>query len=762
MKKNLLLLLSCIITISGFTQKNFWKPVNESQALTYAKGTDLFAGKFKPSTYQLFSLNENSLVETLKLVPAKANTLIENSSFIIAVPVADGSFEHFRVAESPVMQPNLQAKYPSIRTYAGVGIEDASDAIYFDHTPLGFHAMIISPEKNTVYINPLSVENNLYVVFDRSNMAQENQVFDCKLDKILNSNIQGTEKSFTTGDANLRTYRFAVATGGEFSQLCLTGSETTDAQKKASVLSVLTTDLVRTDGIFETDFGVHLNYVDNEDTIIFLNGSTDPFLSSSSGYSSGVWNTQAQNALDKYINSANYDIGHLLMGYSTGGNAGCIGCVCNKSNKGSGVTGFTTHLTTDPFIVDFWDHEIGHQFGANHTFDYSYEGTIAQMEPGSGSTIMGYAGTTGQYDIQPHSDPYFHAVSIQQIDAYITSGTGASCAVVTATGNSVPTVNAGKDYIIPKSTPFTLKATGKDANTKDSLTYCWEQYDVVTSNSSSSVIPSPTSTKGPVFRSRTPVKSPNRTFPVLSSILNGSNNNKWEVLPSVSRTLNFRVTIRDNHVGSGSTNTDDMVVTVDGNSGPFKVTSPNTNVSWVAGSQHTITWNVANSNVAPVNCAKVNVRLSLDGGKTFPIALKSSIANNGSTNVVLPSNTTTKARIKIVAVGNIFFDISDANFSITAAKPENSIANNIATVSQMISVKPNPTSTYTNVIFNTPMKNCTITLTDADGKILLNKTTAAVSKGSMEKVDVGRFSKGVYFITVSSGSEKQTEKIIIN
>ena len=760
MKKILLVCISLFFTAGLFSQNNFWKTVKINEASAFTKGQQLFPGVFKPSVYKLFSLDETTLSVVLKQARIQA---VSKSNFIITVPVANGSIEHFRVTELPVMQPKLQAKYPNIRTYVGQGIEDASSIIHFDFTPLGFHAIIISPEKSTVYINPVSTAKQLYVVFDRSNNAQEKQVFDCNLDKILHSNVQGIDKPFAAGNGNLKTYRFAVASGGEFSKLCLNGTEITNAQKKASILSVLVTDLVRTNAIFETDLGIHLNYVDDEDTIIFLDGKTDPFQSSALGYYNGNWNTQSQSALDTYIGSNNYDIGHLLMGYPTGGNAGCIGCVCNNSLKGSGATGFTTDLTTDPFIVDFWDHEIGHQFGANHTFDYSYEGTIAQMEPGSASTIMGYAGTTGSSDIQPHSDAYFHAVSIQQINAYITTGSGAACAVVTATANHVPIVKAGKDYTIPKSTPFALTANGSDDDASDSLTYCWEQYDVFKSNGTSNKFPDSNTKTGPVFRSFTSVTSDKRNFPVLNSVLDGTNKNKWEVLPAVSRTLNFRVTVRDNHPGGGSTNTDDMIVTVDGNSGPFKITNPNTNVSWKEGSQHIVKWNVANTNVAPVNCTLVNIALSLDGGNTFPIKLKTNILNDGVANIVLPMQTSNNARIKVVAADNIFFDISDVDFKITAAtKPENSIASNLSAVVNIISVQPNPARDYINVIFNTALKNCTLVLTNAEGKIVLNKIFNSIDKGSTEKVSLQQFIKGIYFLKISTGTQTQTEKIIVD
>ncbi|MEP6464757.1 MAG: reprolysin-like metallopeptidase [Parafilimonas sp.] len=761
MKKNLFFIVACFLTASAFSQNNYWKPVNVKDAASFTKGKELFTGSFKPAVYKLFSLNENDFSALLKQSPYESNTPAEQSKFIVSVPVADGTTEQFRITESPVMEPKLQAKYPEIRSYLGQGVTDPSSVIRFDFSPYGFHAIIISPKRSTIYINPITTAKNLYTVFDRSNIAQEKQVFDCKLDKVLSSQVQGSENNTALSDGKLRTYRFAVTTGGEFSQLFLDGTETSDAQRKAKVLAGLVTDLIRTDVIYEADFGIHLNYVDNEDTIIFLNAATDPFQSSAIGYFTGKWNTQAQQTIDKYIGTANYDVGHLLMGIATGGNAGCIGCVCNAPNKGSGATGFNTDLTTDPFIVDFWDHEIGHQFGANHTFDYGYEGTGTQMEPGSGSTIMGYAGTTGSTDIQPHSDPYFHGISVQQIDTYITSGTGSTCGVLTPERDKLPSAHAGADYIIPKSTPFVLTAKSTDADNTDSLTYCWEQFDSFVPGSSYE-FPEDTSRTGPLFRSYNPSISKERTFPFLNSILDGTNENEWEVLPSVTRTLNFRVTVRDNHPGGGRTKSDDMIVHVAGNSGPFSVTVPNNKQSWQAGTTHTVKWDVANTNVAPINCAKVKILLSLDGGQTFDIVLKKSAINDGAVQVVLPTGiSTNKARLKIEAIGNIFFDISDVNFKITAASFADASSNAIAANASVTKVQPNPAKGYTNVVFGASYNTCNLTLNSADGNVVYNKTLNTVIKGATEKISLAGLSQGTYFLRIVTEKGTQTEKIIV-
>ncbi|MBV9961706.1 MAG: zinc-dependent metalloprotease [Parafilimonas sp.] len=762
MKRSLSVIAALFCVLSAIAQNNYWKPVVSKDVTSLTKGKELFPGSFKPANYKLFTLNENIFAALLKQSPHESTTSAEKSGFTVSIPVADGSIEQFRITESPVMQPGLQAKHPEIRTYLGQAVNDPTSVMRFDFSPYGFHAIIISPKRSTVYINPITTAKGLYTVFDRSNMAQEQQVFDCNVDKVLGSQVQGTGKTETISDGRLRTYRFAVASGGEFSQRFLDGTETSDAQRKAKVLAGLVTDLIRTNVIFEADFGVHLNYVDNEDTIIFLNGSTDPFTSNARAYSTGKWNTESQQAIDTYIGTANYDVGHLLMGYPTGGNAGCIGCVCSAPKKGSGATGFTTDLTTDPFIVDFWDHEIGHQFGANHTFDYSYEGSGAQMEPGSGSTIMGYAGTTGTYDIQPHSDPYFHAISIQQVYNYITSGTGHVCAVLSSNHDAVPTAKAGADYTIPKSTPFVLTANSKDKD-PDTLTYCWEQFNSFV-NGTSSKFPSATATTGAVFRSLTPTVSKQRFFPVLSNILDGSNGNKWEVLPSVSRTMNFRLTVRDNHPGGGQTTSDDMVVTVDGNSGPFRVTTPDSIVTWRGGDSKKITWDVANTNLAPVNCQRVRILLSTDGGQTFNILLVDSAPNDGSVRITVPDTINTKkARIKVEAIGNIFFDISNADFKIRpsagfAGADANAVASSI---DNNVKVQPNPAKDFTTVTFSATSATCNLILSNANGKVVYNKTLNNIYKGLSEKISLAGLTQGVYYLNITTDKGTQTEKIIV-
>ncbi len=328
----------------------------------------------------------------------------------------------------------------------------------------------------------------------------------------------------------------------------------------------------------------------------------------------------------------------------------------------------------DPFVVDYWIHEIGHQLGAFHTFDYSDEDTEAQMEPGSGSTIMSYAGVADAgLNIQFHSDPYYHAISIQEITGYVQTGKGAGCAVVSNTTNHVPTAAAGADYTVPALTPFKLTGKAIDGDVTDVLTYCWEEFDDF-NLASSNALPKSTSKTGPVFRTFSPDTSASRIFPGLLSILNGANKNKWEVLPGLTRKLHFRFTVRDNQPGHGSNNSGDMAVTVDSASGPFRVKIPNTAVTWLQGSKQTVKWDVANTNNAPVSCGNVDILLSADGGQTFPYILLAAKANNGSASVILPAISCKQCRIMVKANSNIFFDISDVDFTISNTLPVNLIS----------------------------------------------------------------------------------------
>ena len=499
---------------------------------------------------------------------------------------------------------------------------------------------------------------------------------------------------------------------------------------KALALAAINNTMTRVNGIFEKDFAAHMNLIANTDAVIYTSASTDPY-SAASGLDN--WNLQLMNTLHSVIGDANFDIGHLFGATGGGGNAGCIGCLCSNDMTTQVVSGVTTPVnykgsgytspndgipSGDNFDVDYVAHEMGHQFGANHTFTHSDESTGVQMEPGSGSTIMGYAGIT-TLDVQPHSDPYFHAVSIQQVTNFIKTTT---CQTNTATGNSIPTAGAGLDYTIPKSTPFMLTGTATDAN-GDALTYNWEQMD----SQSTAAAPSATKTTGVDFRSYNPTTSPTRYFPKMSSVLTGATTTAGteltvEALPSVARSMNFRMTVRDNRAGGSGNNSDDMIVTVNATAGPFSVSSPNTAVSYVGGSSQTVTWVVGGTTANGVNCANVDILISTNGGTTWSTLLAAT-PNDGTQAVTIPNTAGTTNRIMVKGTNHIFFDVSNTNFTITAGATDTTAPS--APTSLTAS---GTTQTTTNLSWTASTDNVAVTGYDVyQGATLKGSTTTATT-----------------------------------
>lgn len=641
------LLLTCLVMglslTMAFSQNNsFW----QKQSIT--NQFKVKNSKQDISNPDVYSLNIDGLTQILKKAPSRGKHS-KASSIIISFPNSYGELERFRIKEASIMHPDLQAKYPNIRSYVGQGVSDASETIRFSISPLGFHSMTLSGSKRATFIEPYTDDLSLYRVYNRSQRINIDDGFECEVTAQMNKKLN-TGKSTSTlknaDDGVLRTYRLAVSTTGEYTQY--------HGGTKALALAAINTTMTRVNGIYESDFNVNMVLIANTDDVIYTSTSTDPYSSSStSGYNSALQTTLTNN-----IGESNYDIGHLFASLQKNGNAGCIGCVCVNNQKGSG---WTSHPIPegDPFDVDYVAHEMGHQFGGNHTWTHGgNEGRNVQMEPGSGSTIMGYAGITGATDVQVNSDPYFHAASIEQITNYIKS---TSCQTNTNTGNAVPVVNAGANYTIPKGTPFVLDGSATDANSGDILTYCWEQMD---ENNASTTYPSVTATSGVAFRSYNPTTDTKRYFPRLETIKTGATSWQWEAIPNVARTLNFRLTVRDNVAGGGNNNSDDMTVTVNGTAGPFIVSSPNTNTTWNAATTQTVTWDVAGTTGNGINATNVDIYLSTDGGDTYLITLASGVPNDGSHDIIVPNNIGTENRIMVKGANNIFFDISDINFTI--------------------------------------------------------------------------------------------------
>ncbi|MEY2691973.1 MAG: hypothetical protein RIT03_363 [Bacteroidota bacterium] len=625
------------------TSRPVWKSTVKNTESTTLQNKQTIANP------KLFSLDVEALQQALSNAPQRFASNAASSK-IVNFPTVSGEIAHYRIKESSNLDPELAARYPEIKSYVGQGVENPAAVIYFSISPLGVQTMLINPDKSAEFIEPYTTDLSSYVVYRRQDKAASLTPFECKMIADAPSDITSSTARPNADDALLRTFRLAMSCTGEYTAYF--------GGTKAQALAAINNTMTRVNGVFELDFGARMVLIANTDLVIYTAAATDPY---SAATSMSSWNAQLQSTLTSVIGEANYDVGHLFGASGGGGNAGCIGCVCVNGSKGSGITSPADGIPMgDNFDIDYVAHELGHQFGANHTFTISNEGTGVHMEPGSGSTIMGYAGITTA-DVQPHSDPYFHAISIQQVTNNIKAKT---CSVNTASGNAVPTANAGLDYTVPKSTPFMLTAIGTDAN-GDVLTYNWEQMDSQTTTAA----PSATKTTGVNFRSYNSSTNPTRYFPKLSSILTGATTTAGtelsvEALPSVARTLNFRVTVRDNHAGAPANNSDDMIVTVNATAGPFAVSVPNTAVTYVGGSTQTITWAVAGTTANNVNCANVDILLSTDGGATFNMLLAAT-PNDGTQAVVIPNTPGATNRIMIKGTNHIFFDVSNTNFTIT-------------------------------------------------------------------------------------------------
>jgi len=599
---------------------------------------------------QYVELDAGVLAGTLSHAPMEFTNEAVASPLTMTLPMPDGTYARFEVLESPIMEPALAAKFPEIRTYLGRGIDDRAASVRFDWTPLGFHAQILSPS-GAVYIDPLwKGDTTAYGSYYKRDYRKGADRFQClgPTEKPAES-VLGVDGGVAalTGET-LRTYRLACAATGEYTAFF--------GGTVVAGMSAIATAVNRVTGVYETELSVRMVLVANNNRIVYTNGATDPYTNND-----GIaMLSQNQSNLTSVIGSAKYDIGHVFS--TGGGGVAGLGVVCASSAKAWGVTG-SSSPNGDAFWIDYVAHEMGHQFGSNHCFNGinvncsggNRNGATA-YEPGSGSTIMGYAGICGADDLQPHSDPYFHSVSFDEIRVFTQSGTGNNCDVPTSTGNTPPVVEAGLNYTIPRNTPFALTAVGSDPN-GDPVTYCWEQRDL----GAAQMLTEPDNGTSPILRSWNPTTSPTRTVPRLSNLLNNTLP-IGEKYPAVNRTMDFRVMVRDNRAGGGGSGSDNMVVTVNSSAGPFQVTYPNTVVT-VSG-PITVTWNVASTNVAPVNATNVDIFLSIDGGNTFPIVLTSNTPNDGSEQVTLPCVDTTTARIKVQGAGNIFFDISNVNFTI--------------------------------------------------------------------------------------------------
>ena len=761
-------------------------------------------------------LTEGELYFTVDLTPLKQvlnsapQKLATQSGVAIELPNRNGEMEKYTVWENSNMTPDFQAQFPEIRSYVGQGVSDKSARLSFSVSPLGIQTMVLRANGASEFIEAYDKAATAYVLFNETNRNSGKLSFKCGTrdvelankisNKIVTENLSSNQ--------SFKTMKLALSCTAEYSNYF----GATSTSQVALVIAAMNATMTRVNGVMENDLAVHLNMIDNKN-VIYYNASTDPYDPSNTG-ASGTWNAQLMNTLHAAsFNAAGtgdsaFDIGHLFGKDGGGGNAGCIGCVCNSdmsvdstgsplNYKGSGFTSPGIDADTnaqgppsgDTFDIDYVAHEMGHQLGATHTFTDSGEGNNAgtkcatyQNEPGSGVTIMGYAGITNVYnssgvlqvvtDEANHSLPIYSYINIAQIQSNLAPLT---CPVSTPMTDHVPVVNAGADYTIPKGTAFVLTGTATDADASDVLTYNWEESDTTTATYTATTIVTnsktfATKTDGPLFRTFASASTPTRYFPQLSKTLAGtlaitksSLSTEWESVYSgtANRNLNFTFIARDNHLNGGQTATDAMLITVDATKGPFAVTSQAASgLSYAAGSTQTVTWNTASTSTL-TGASTVDIYLSTNvngNSTTFPTLVASGVSNaTGTASVVIPANTpaSTTCRFMVKASGNIFFAVNSINFAITPSLSNETFGLN------NFSLYPNPNKGNFSVQFDSTSTNdIEITVHDIRGRNIFERSYPNTGMFS-QNLQLDNVQSGVYLVTVKDGDKKVVKKIVV-
>lgn len=758
MKKIFILSSVFISTLSlkGQSNQGLWKPQNENEISVTGKRDIL------PERYKTFHVNMISLKNILSNAPLDKTVLTSNSNVVISLPMPDGSIQNFRIIESPVMEESLQNSFPEIRTYNIRGIDDIYANGKLDLTEFGFHGMIRS-SKGDVYIDPYCKWNTddyiSYYSEDFIKPLNERGICEGALGSI---NITAAPNAICAG-SNLKTYRLAIACTGEYARAaCGTGTNTPTTSQ---ILAKVVTSVNRVDGVYETEVAVKLVLVPTTTLVLF--GVPGQGFTTAENNNASTLISKSQSIITASVGTANYDIGHT---FSTGGGGlAQLGCVCSNTSKARGITGSPSPVG-DPYDIDYVAHEIGHQFAGNHTFNGNggscsgNRNASTAVEPGSGVTIMAYAGICSPQDLAPNSIAYFQGVSYDEITNFINTGGGNSCDVMTSTGNNPPSVSvATPSIIIPKGTPFELTGSATDPE-GDALTYQWEEVDAGTAAGNWNM-----GTK-PFFRSYIPVTTPTRLFPKLTTILAGTyTNSPGEYLPgaagttfTTNATLKFRLTARDNKMGGGGVCSALTTLTISSASGPFAVSSQSTTgITYPSGSTQTINWNVNNTNIAPVNCFNVNIYVSTDNGNTFTLSVANT-PNDGTENIILPTVPVTKTtcRVKVESVGNVFFDINKKMFAISAVTVINAYSNSNSFIIQLY---PNPFSASVKVDINAinllDENKTVIQVYDILGN-LVRSEHIKLTENFSKVYDFTTLANGSYIVVVTDGKLKSVARLI--
>jgi hypothetical protein len=663
--KNITLAIGMLLLFANniTAQSNFFQPANRDLPAAAEVTKNI-------KKIRVFRLDKAGMRAYLLNSPLESQK--NGPSLPLEIPLPNGKTETFGMMETPILSPAIAAQHPEIKTYTGIGQSDKKAAIRLTFTSSGLNAVLLNVQGDAVYFEKYSNESSdLYFAYFAKDAISPlgqaaNRACGVGVDEDFSElfpNVPVQERNNT--GPTLTTYRLAFAADGEF---------TIRHGGVTSAFNIVVGYVSRMSLLFRTELCIDFEMI-NGDELIYADPDNDPY----SNVETDMID-ENQVSIDGLIGSAGYDVSHVLgydAAYGSGGGVAYRGSVCKDDTKAGGAS-----IEGDaPYAQVFFDqlvfHEVGHMFNMTHSYNSSIpvctsRTAATSVEPGSGATIMSYGFTCGTDDYTESTveGPIlrFHTVNYSQAVAYVASQ---GCGTETSTSNMPPVVTMPSNYTIPKSTPFTLTGSATDPDDAPALlTYDWEGTNIGATAQGGTV---PTSeltdlTKSPFFRSYEPTSSSSRTFPILERILDGSNYGIGDKLPApASGTIatTHRMTVRDNYSLGGGVTFGTVTVTVNGSIGPFLITSDLAG-SYPALSSPVIHWDVLGTNAATSN---VKISLSTDGGFSFPTVLLASATNDGVQAVTLPNIQTTTARIKVEAVGNIFFDISNIDFEISAPLP---------------------------------------------------------------------------------------------
>jgi subtilisin-like proprotein convertase family protein len=653
MIKKVIQLLLIFTPVMVFSQ-SVWKKANESEI--NLRSTDI--REVIPTKYQTFSFDAKAFDAIVSQAPSEFSKEGSRNQTTIDLPLPDGQLATFMVWQSPVMEKELAEKYPQIKSYKGYQLGNKGVVARFGIGPNGFHAVIKSDE-GTVYVDPYSLRNQHHYMSYYTSDHIDNSLYDRVLcgtkDEVAHDKKGpkwGTETRNRADKMELRLYRLALACTGEWGTVRGT---------KENALAEMVTFIDRANVIFETELALRLVLIAKNDELIFLDPDTDPYTSADEGL---VILGQNGSVLNAKVGENAYEVGHVFSRcFDVGGVAG--GNICTPG-KGAGVTCHNGNSVTNGVVLIF-NHEVGHQMTASHTFnrcgDTDQLALGTAYEPGSGNTILSYAGACGSDNLGVPREAYYHVASLDQMLSFTNSpGSDAySCAEKVDINNFVPVIDMPYEngFFIPKSTPFFLTASATDEN-NDPMTYTWEQFD----NLPSVPLGSPVG-NCPLFRSYKDQSNPTRFFPNTQDLLAGRFTQPTELLPTYGRDLTFRFVVRDNNPMGNASVWEELAFKVAPNAGPFRLTSPFNNFRAKIGDAVKVTWDVNNTDIAPVNCKEVDIYISYNGSFDFKgsnmILVSKSTPNDGEEDIIMPNRTTVNARIVIKASDNVFLTTSIFN-----------------------------------------------------------------------------------------------------